>query len=119
MRYFAACLAASLLALPAAAQVEQGTITGRVIDQAGAVVPACIRTAKIRRIRVNQRAIGMHNSPRINADAADPRGSMRREPFYSARNPVTTSKNFGPKRPSILGCHFTWPQVALAGGAAP
>src|SRR2546426_6893159 len=50
----------------------------------GATKPAedaSIRTAEIRRIRVDQRAIGMHNSPQINADAADLRESRRQEPF--------------------------------------
>ena len=36
-----------------------------------------IRSAKIRRIRVHQRAIGTHNSPLMNADSADLRGSSR------------------------------------------
>jgi len=36
-----------------------------------------IRSAKIRRIRVYQRAIGMHNGPLMNADWADLRGSGR------------------------------------------
>ena len=47
---------------------------------------ASIRTAKIRRIRVDQRAIGMHNSPRINADAADLRGSRRKKPFQKSKD---------------------------------
>ena len=35
-----------------------------------AVKVVCIRTAKIRRIRVNPRAIGVYNSPLIDADSA-------------------------------------------------
>jgi len=36
-----------------------------------------IRSAKIRRIRVHQRAIGTHNGTLIKADSADQRGSGR------------------------------------------
>src|SRR6266545_4552421 len=39
----------------------------------------CIRTAKIRCIREDPRAIGMHSSPRMNADPADQRGSRLEE----------------------------------------
>jgi hypothetical protein len=39
-------------------------------NMAGAEIPS----VKIRRIRVDPRAIGMHNSPQMHADAADLRG---------------------------------------------
>src|SRR6266540_7522353 len=45
---------------------------------------AFVRTAKIRRIPDNPRAIGMHNSPRIIADSADHHGSLREEPPMNA-----------------------------------
>jgi hypothetical protein len=41
----------------------------------------CIRTAKIRRIRGNPRAIGVRNSPLISADLTDQRGSRQEEPY--------------------------------------
>src|SRR5947208_1707468 len=46
---------------------------------------AFIRTARIRHIRVDQRAISMHYSPRIDADAADLRGSRHRNLPKKAR----------------------------------
>ena len=55
MRHLLVLLAASLLALPASAQVEQGTVTGRVADSTGAVIPGAGVTVTNMRTRVASR----------------------------------------------------------------
>jgi hypothetical protein len=55
MRQLAVLLLVSLLAVPALAQVEQGTVTGRVTDSTGAVIPGADVTLTNSRTRVASR----------------------------------------------------------------
>ena len=76
MRFSTLCalLAALLLALPLCAQFDVGTITGRVIDQTGAVVPGV-------QVTVTQTEMNFEAKAETNADGLYQAEQLRPGPY--------------------------------------